>query len=112
MHPAAVVEKDPERILLQPAQIGDHRGGDRFDALLVQGAGEVVMIGDIGAVVGAEHDRNHVAGEEGAGLVAVLLFPVQALGLDLAHADGDLRRPQIRKRGRVEDRVANHRAPP
>src|SRR3954466_6767257 len=53
MHQRAVIEKEPERVLLQRAEIADHGDENAGHALLVQGTREMVMIGDVMMFVGS-----------------------------------------------------------
>jgi hypothetical protein len=66
------------------------------------------MVDDVAPLVRSEHDRNHVLGKKGAGLVAMLPAPLPAFGRDLAHADGDLGGTQLRQGRRVQYRLTYH----
>src|SRR6185437_15569377 len=95
-----------ERILLDHPEITDYGHQDIFDALLVQGSRQMVMVDDVVALVRSHHDRNHVLADHLALLVRFLLAKPHALLLDLAHADGHLRRAQIEDWDRVDFRLA------
>jgi hypothetical protein len=106
MAPAAIIEHDPERRFLQRMKIR-HDGDQHFlDTLLLERAGEVVVIDHVMPLLRAKQHRDHVASEELTTVTVGALTPVLALLLDLAHADRDLRRAQFRNRHGYEDRLS------
>src|SRR5262249_54060551 len=107
MAPAATVEHDPEGIPIERVQVGDQRRVDLGLSLLEQRTGEVVVIDDVEAVLRPMDDWDHVLAEELGLLLAFVLAPALAFLLDLAHADGDLSRPQVVDRDRLEEGFAN-----
>src|SRR3954469_11901769 len=103
MHQRAVIEKEPERVLLQRAEIADHGDENAGHALLVQGTREMVMIGDVMMFVGSKDDGNHMLAEKRGAALRVALFPLFLLGSDLAHSDRYLRRSEFRDRNGVQE---------
>ena len=101
MHQTAIVEHHPERIEFETAQVKNDRRYDILDPLVAQRQREMVVIGDVAPVLGAEDDRDHMAGQELARLFTMLLTPTPALFLDLAHADRVLRRAQFADQRRL-----------
>ena len=92
-----------------------HDGDQHFlDTLLLERAGEMVLIDHVMPLLRAKQHRDHVASEELTTVTVGALTPVLALLLDLAHADRDLRRAQFRNRHGYEDRlsVVEHRWSP
>jgi len=79
VHPAAIVENDPERVLVEPAQIRHQRRQDMRHPFIVEGTGEMMVVGDVGARFGPEHHRDHVLAQKGAGPVIALLAPLLPL---------------------------------
>src|SRR5467141_3602166 len=62
-----------------------------------------MVIDDVVALFRPEDDRDHVLSQEFGHLLRLALAPVLALLPHLAHADGDLRRPQVGDRNGFED---------
>ena len=62
--PAAMVKKDPERVALNFAQVGNDANEHLLAPLLMQGACEVMVVDDVIVLLGPENDRNHVSAEE------------------------------------------------
>jgi hypothetical protein len=60
MHPAVIVQDEPERIGLQRPEVFHHGNQYFFDAFVMQRQRHVVMIDDVVAVLGAKHDRDHM----------------------------------------------------
>src|SRR5580700_2559632 len=110
MHQTEIVERDPEPIGVDAAEIEHDRGGDFLHPLIEERPREVVMVGDIAALLGPEDHRDHVSTEKFAGLVAMLLPPFAPLHRDLAQSDRDLRRAQLAEGRRLENRFADHGA--
>src|SRR5258708_26129641 len=67
----------------------------------------MMMVAHIQAVLGAADDGNHVAAEEFRTFFRFLLLPALLLGLDLAHPDRDLGRPQLDEGNGVQDRFTD-----
>src|SRR5690242_8756874 len=61
-----------------------------FDTFVIERAGEVMVIRDVMDLVWPEHHWDHMLAEEICALFVVLAAPALALGLNLAHAHGDL----------------------
>src|SRR5260370_24068086 len=70
VHPAAIVEKDPERVRIKPAQIGHVRGQNVRHLFFVEGAGEMMVVDDVGAGLGPWRHRDHVIAEESRGVAS------------------------------------------
>ena len=64
VHPAAVVEVRPERLLVELAEVGDDRDRDLLDAFVVQRAGEVMVVDEVMPLLRAVDHRDQVAAEE------------------------------------------------
>src|SRR6516162_1824832 len=54
MHPAAIVEDEPERVDVEPAQILERRDEHAFDALFMQRTRKVMVIDDVVAALGSQ----------------------------------------------------------
>src|SRR5260370_15136349 len=94
MHPVAVVHHEPECVRVQLAQV-EHYGHEHFPyALVVQRAGEMMVIDHIMSLLGTKDDGNHVVSEEVPTFLAHLP-PAFAFGLHLAHPDSNLCRAQV-----------------
>src|SRR6266550_570383 len=90
MRPGVMVEDHPEFVACKVSQVPDDRDQHAFDSFLVQRTAEMMMIDDVGALLWPQHDRDHVFAEVFPFLIVVVLAPVPAFFLDLAHPDGDL----------------------
>ena len=114
MGPTSVVKENPERFLIEPAQVGHHSRQDMNNTFLVECTNEVVVVDDVGIFLRPKDDRHHVFAEKrGAGLL-VFLPPALALSLDFAQTDGNLCWPQIGDSNRVQHGCSNvaHRSSP
>jgi hypothetical protein len=80
-----------------------------LDTLVVQGAGQMMMINNIMMPVRAEHDRDHMLAKQLGPIPGLVLPPALALFLHLAHSDRHLGRAQREDRDRMQDRVAHIR---
>jgi hypothetical protein len=60
MHPAVIVQDEPERIGLQRPEVFHHGNQYLFDPFFMERTRQVVMIDDVVAVLGAKHDRDHM----------------------------------------------------
>src|SRR5262245_26873525 len=70
----------------------------------------MVMVDDVEALIGAEHDRDHVLADHlGALLLGHVLAPALALLLHLADPDGHLGRTQRHDRDRMNIGLADVR---
>jgi hypothetical protein len=107
MHPAAIVQDEPEGIAFEPAEVRDDHNEHVLDALIMERSGEVVMIDDIMSVFRPENDGDHVPTEEFGALLRAFLAPAFPFGLDLTHPHRDLRRVQVSDLDRVETGFAN-----
>src|SRR5690348_8781878 len=106
MAPAAVVEDDPERILVHRPEISDDVNEDVLDLLIEEGACEVVMVDEVVPLLGTEDHRDHMAAEEIRPLARRHLPPMPALFRHLAEAHGDLGGMELRDRYRLEARLS------
>ena len=112
MGPGAEIEDGPEGVVVELVQVGDDRGEDALDPVVVKRPGEMMMVGEIGRLARTEDDRNHMGAEESLELVGIEGAPGLALLLDLAHAERHLGRPEVEDRRRRQHRLAhvgNHR---
>jgi hypothetical protein len=89
--PTLVVHHSPKGILLDHSEIADHGDQNVLDALVMQRAGEMVMVDNIIALVRPVHDGDHVLADDLALLPSLLLPEALALFLDLPHSHGHLR---------------------
>src|SRR5205807_8396655 len=106
MHPPAMIEHDPELVLLERAQIGDDCHQDMLDAFVQEGERQVMVIDDVVTIFGAEDHRDHVIAEKSADLSRAALSNHFALVFDFAHADRNLRWPQALNGDWRENRIA------
>ena len=65
----------PEMVRRQTAEVRDHGDEHAFEPFLMQGAGQMMMIDQIGLALEAGDDRHHVGGEKFGQIVGGLLFP-------------------------------------
>src|SRR5579859_6468165 len=108
------VQDEPEGIGLEPRKFGDDSDENALHPLLMERAGEMMVVDDEISVLRSQDHRDHMAPEELGPLVARLFEPRLSLGLDLAHPDGDLRGSQIVDIDRMQNGFAarNHRTSP
>src|ERR1700691_2508303 len=95
MHPVAVVHHRPKRVTIQSAEVVTNDDRHLFDPLLMQGAGKVMMIDDIRALLRAQDYRNDMLAEKLLIFLRAQFAPAFPFVQDLAHANGNLRGPQI-----------------
>src|SRR5262245_45028081 len=98
MQPAPIIDEGPELVLVQAAQLGHDGDEHLFNPFLQVRAAQMVMIDDVVVIFGTKDNRNHVTPEilRCLLLACLTLFPpASPLGLDLAHTDCHLCRPQL-----------------
>jgi hypothetical protein len=89
MEPAAIIEEHPECLTAERAEVGDHGREHFLLPLIMQGAGEMVMIDDERSFLRPEDDRDHVPAKVPATGVALLTPPI-SLSFDLAKTNRQL----------------------
>src|SRR5947208_1482813 len=82
MHPAAVVDHDPERLALEHPEIRDHVDQHMALAFLQERARQVMMVDDVMALLRAKDDRDHVPAQILALFLALVFAPAPPLLLD------------------------------
>lgn len=93
--PVAIVHERPEEPPVEIAEIREGMDQHLRHALFVEGTREMVVVEHPVALLGADHDGDHMAAEERATPGRGMFSPLASLALDLAIADRHLGRPQL-----------------
>ena len=106
MHPAVESHHGPEMVRWQAAEVRDHGHEHAFEPLLVQGAGQMVMIDQVGLAFEAGDDRHHVGGKEPGQVGGGLRLPGDPLDMHFVHAERHLSGTKAQDRRRQENGIA------
>src|SRR6516225_10303169 len=91
MRPIAIVHDKPERILIELAEIRNDCDSYLLDTLVMQCTCKMMVINDVMPVLWAKDHGYQVFAEKFFTFLSTFITPMLAFGLNLTHADGNLR---------------------